>query len=81
MSNKWSFTEHPQSVQESYLEHMAMSWGFGWRLFVAAFAAVLHGVFPFLCVKTGSTIIRQLNEEMVQHRVKTGQPLNRAAKS
>lgn len=70
--NKWSFTSHPDSVGETYFEHLAASWGFARRMLVAGLAALLHGIFPFLCVSTGSSIVKQLNEKMVVHRIKPG---------
>ena len=29
---------------------------------------MLHGLFPFLFVKTGSTTVRHLHDEMITHR-------------
>jgi hypothetical protein len=58
------FTTHPASVDESYLEHMAFAGKFSGRLFVAAFAALVHAVLPFLFETTASRIIRQLYERM-----------------
>ena len=34
-------------------------------------ACFIHGVFPFLCLTTGSRTIRDLHERMVTHRVRT----------
>ena len=63
------FTEHPASVGESYLEHLAAAAGFSMRLFAGALACLVHAIFPFLCVRTGSGIIRTLNDRMVVNRV------------
>ena len=46
----------------------AAAWGFAWRLQVAALAALVHAVLPFLCVKTASTLITGLHGRMVTHR-------------
>jgi len=62
------FTEHPQSVGETYGEHLVMASGFGWRMMVGGFACLLHGLFPFLFVKTGSRIITGLHDRMVANR-------------
>jgi len=62
------FTEHPQSVGESYLEHMDSAFSFGGRMVAAGVACLLHGIFPFLFVKTGSATIRHLHEAMITHR-------------
>ena len=62
------FAEHPRSVGETYLQHMAAAFSFGWRMVLAGAACLLHGLFPFLFVKTGSSTIRHLHDEMISHR-------------
>ena len=61
-------TEHPATVGETWGEHATTAWGFAWRLQVAALAALVHAVLPFLCVKTASTLITDLHGRMVTHR-------------
>ena len=63
-----AFTEHPASVGESYLEHLARASGFGTRMMFAGFACLVHGLLPFLFVKTGSRAISELNDRMVVNR-------------
>jgi hypothetical protein len=63
-----SFTEHPNSVGETYLEHTGVAWRFGFKLLLASLACFIHGLLPFLCVTTGSSTIRALYAEMVTHR-------------
>ena len=67
-----SFTEHPASVGESYLEHMGVAFSFGGRMLAAGVACLLHGIFPFLFTKTGSRTITELHERMVEKRVRAG---------
>ncbi len=55
-------TDHPASVDETYLEHMAFAGRFGVLLFAAAFAAMVHAVLPFLFEKTASRMVRRLYE-------------------
>lgn len=62
------FTEHPESVNETYTEHFVMAGGFGMKMIMAGFACVLHGIFPFLFVKTGSKAINDLHDTMVTNR-------------
>jgi hypothetical protein len=62
------FTEHPATVGEDYLQHMQASFSFGGTMLRAGLACLVHGVFPFLCVRTGSTAITGLYERMVTHR-------------
>ncbi|MBX9875759.1 MAG: DUF6356 family protein [Sphingomonadaceae bacterium] len=68
MALKDLFTEHPASVGETYGEHLAMATGFGARMILGGFACLLHGIFPFLFVKTGSAQISTLHERMVRNR-------------
>jgi len=63
-----AFTDHPDSVDETYLEHMDSAWGFAGALFVAAICCFLHGVFPFAFQKAGSRRIVELYQRMVSNR-------------
>jgi hypothetical protein len=63
-----AFTEHPASVGETYTEHLAMASGFGVRMIFGGLACLLHGIFPFLFVKTGSACIQELHGIMVANR-------------
>lgn len=62
------FTEHPASVGETYFEHMQVALCFGVRLLAAGGACLIHAFMPFLCVKTGSRAIAELNDRMVRNR-------------
>jgi hypothetical protein len=62
------FTAHPASVGESYGEHLVQASGFGLRMIVAGLACLIHGLLPFLFVRTGSTAIDALHTRMVTHR-------------
>lgn len=64
------FTEHPASVGENYLQHMASALSFAVPLFVASLFCLVHAVLPFAFVKTGSGIVRNLYVRMVTHRSK-----------
>lgn len=54
------FLDHPQSVDETYLEHAAFAGKFSLRLFGAALAAAVHAVIPCLFEKTASRIVADL---------------------
>ena len=56
------FTEHPASVHETYLGHMAFAAWFASRLFLAGGAALVHAVLPFMFETTASRIVRELYE-------------------
>jgi hypothetical protein len=62
------FTDHPRSVGETYFEHMESSWSFGARMMLAAMACLIHGIFPFLFTRTGSSAIRSLYNDMLTNR-------------
>lgn len=66
-----AFTEHPASVGETYSEHLVHASGFGLRMIAGGIACLLHGIFPFLCIKTGSRQIITLHDKMVTNRVKS----------
>lgn len=61
-------TEHPESVGETYGEHLRHATGFGVRMVWAGIACMIHAVLPFLFVKTGSRAICELHERMVTNR-------------
>ncbi|HEX7943654.1 MAG TPA: putative sulfate exporter family transporter [Phenylobacterium sp.] len=63
-----AFTQHPQTVGESYLEHLRSASGFAGTMAVGAMACLLHGLFPFAFQSSGSRRIRELHERMVTHR-------------
>ena len=54
------FTDHPSSVDETYLEHAAFAGRFSLALFGAAFAALIHAVLPFAFEKTASKTVARL---------------------
>ncbi len=62
------FQQHPSDVGETYWEHLCHALGFSLRLFVAAGACLVHAILPFLCTRTGSTMINNLYSRMVQNR-------------
>lgn len=64
------FLAHPRSVDESYLEHQKVAFGFAGALLLAACACALHGLAPALCEKTGSSMVKRLYGRMVAHRGK-----------
>jgi hypothetical protein len=62
------FTEHPASVGETYGEHLVHASYFGGRMVLAGLACILHALLPFLCVRTGSQAIEELNAKMIARR-------------
>ena len=58
------FLDHPQSVDETYLEHMRFAGWFAAQLALAAGAALIHAILPFLFERTASGIINRLHSRM-----------------
>ena len=73
---KRMFIEHPESVGESYLEHMGVAASFGAAMFFGSLACFVHALFPGLCVKTGSGVVTKLHHRMVTHRHEASQKIS-----
>ena len=54
------FIDHPNSVDETYLEHLAFALKFAGLLGAAACAALIHAFIPAAFEKTASKIIAKL---------------------
>ena len=59
------FTDHPATVNETYLEHMRFAFGFSFWLAVAAGAALVHALIPALCETTASRILKRLHARIM----------------
>ena len=68
MGLKRLFTEHPESVGETYLEHLWTATGFAIRMLMGGVACFFHALFPFAFRRTGSECIQQLHDRMVMNR-------------
>jgi len=68
MSLKAKFTEHPETVGETYGQHFGTAMGFSLSLLKAAFCCAVHAILPFAFEKTGSKCITCLHERMVTNR-------------
>ena len=65
-----AFTDHPAAVGENWGQHATTALGFALSLQVAALAALVHAILPFMFIKTASRIITGLHERMVTHRAR-----------
>ena len=72
MSLKRLFTDHPDSVGESYFEHMAVALSFAGPLLMAGLAALVHAVLPFLCLTTASRTVKRLHARMMSRHPHPG---------
>jgi hypothetical protein len=68
MKTRVSFTEHPNSVGENYLEHLRHALGFAGSMITGGLACFVHAVLPFLFTQTGSGVIATLNSRMITNR-------------
>lgn len=57
------FTEHPNSIGETYIEHAKFASLSGVHLIIAGIACIIHGFLPFLFVHTGSQTVGDLHEK------------------
>jgi hypothetical protein len=73
------FTEHPESVGETYLQHLFAASGFAVRMVFGGIACLLHAVFPFAFRRTGSECIETLHQRMVLHRSSGSAPTRATA--
>lgn len=58
------FTHHPHEVGESYGQHFGHAMWFGVRMIGGGLACMVHAVFPFLCVRTGSQTMDRLHAKL-----------------
>ena len=58
------FVQHPQTVDETYFEHMRFASWFALKLLAAGSAALAHAIVPAAFEKTAGNIIRELYHAM-----------------
>jgi hypothetical protein len=62
------FTEHPHSIGETYLGHAVAATRISVRLGLAAAAAGIHAVLPFVFVTTTRRMVLELSDEFKSGR-------------
>ena len=75
------FLDHPESVGESYFEHMRFAFGFGLTLLGAAMAALIHGLLPFAFETTASRTIKRLHARISNRGAAPSTPARQEADS
>lgn len=65
------FVSHPESVGETYFEHLCHASWFAGMMIYGGIACLIHALIPGACEKTGSKVITLLHDRMVVNRVKT----------
>ncbi|MEO1330884.1 MAG: DUF6356 family protein [Pseudomonadota bacterium] len=61
-----TFLDHPQSVDETYLEHLRFAGWFAGRLFAAGAAAAVHALIPSLFPDTASRMIKEMHQRLTR---------------
>lgn len=64
------FTKHPNSVGETYFEHVLSALSFAMMMVLASIICVVHSVLPFLFEETVGNIIEGLYHKMKMNRGK-----------
>lgn len=59
------FTDHPNSIGESYFEHFCFAFKFGAQMMIGGLACILHSIFPFLCKTTASDYLLKMTHEFL----------------
>lgn len=65
------FTRHPEALGESFGQHFGHAMRYSGRLFLAAGAAFVHALLPFLFEKTASNAIKAMHAEMMSRGAMT----------
>ena len=58
------FTDHPNEMGESYIEHLICASMYGVRMVFAGFAAIIHSIFPFLFQTTASDLAKEITGDV-----------------
>lgn len=62
------FLDHPHAVGESYWQHQRRAMRFGTTMVTAGVACLIHALIPVFFVRTASSRIQSLHEEMTATR-------------
>jgi hypothetical protein len=59
------FLAHPESVGESYVQHLTVASRFGLSMVAGGLGCLVHAIFPALFERTGSGAVKKLYGEML----------------
>lgn len=65
------FLDHPQQVKMTYFQHFKRAMGMAIQTGMATTALLVHSIVPKFFPYTGSSIIKQLNQQIVEHTATT----------
>ena len=63
------FTDHPESIGETYLQHLYFAGLFGLQMVLGGLACITHAIFPFLFKDTASNYLLRMTVNYIR-RVK-----------
>jgi hypothetical protein len=69
------FTQHPETVGETYGEHFGVAMRYSGRMFAASFCAFVHAFLPFCFEKTASTMARRMVADMDRRNAHPSAPV------
>ena len=58
------FTDHPNEMGESYIDHFFCASIYGVRMVLAGFAAIIHSLFPFIFQTTASDLAKEITGDV-----------------
>ncbi len=64
---------HLKAVNETYFEHMYYAAKYGFKMFYAGIACLIHAIFPSLFVTTASKTLHSIMDEIKQRHQKPDQ--------
>lgn len=59
------FTDHPNSIGETYWQHFFFAFKFGAQMVIGGSACIIHAVLPFAFKKTGSNYLLRMTNDFV----------------
>lgn len=62
------FTRHPESMGETYGQHLHAAVRFGGQMMMAGAACIVHGFLPFAFQRTASRTVTHLHQRMISRR-------------
>lgn len=74
------FTDHPESVGETYGQHFQYAFLFGANMVIGGVACILHSIFPFIFERTGSDILLKEMEKWINRMPKLDERVQRLGK-
>lgn len=62
------FTEHPNSVNESYITHLFFAGKTGIKVILIGMVCICHGIFPFMFKETASNFFINIASKLYKRK-------------